>query len=60
MRNLFYIIVLLLAAGCNCSVHRHQALDQAEALMGADPSRALSELNTLDVSEFQDSATVAR
>lgn len=60
MRNLFYIIVLLLAAGCNCSAHRHQALDQAEALMGADPSQALSELNALDVSEFQDSATVAR
>lgn len=37
-----------------------RALDEAEEMMQSNPSAALSKLNEVDVSEFQDSATMAR
>ena len=60
MRNLLYIVILLVATGCSFSSPRHEVLDEAERLMQSDPTAALSKLNGLDVSEFSDSATMAR
>lgn len=60
MRSLFYIIILLVITGCSVSSLEPKALDEAQRLMQSDPSAALSKLNEVDVSEFQDSATMAR
>lgn len=60
MRNLLYVIILLVVTGCGYSNSYPQALDEAQRLMQSDPSAALSRLNGLDVSEFHDSATMAR
>lgn len=60
MRGLIYVVVLMVAAGCGVSVVHPQALDEAERMMERDPQAALSALNGLDVSEFEDSATMAR
>lgn len=60
MRGLIYIVVLLVAAGCGVSGVHPRALDEAERMMERDPRAALSALNGLDVSEFEDSATMAR
>ena len=60
MRGLLYIILLLILAGCGYSSYQLRALDEAQSLMHSDPSAAWSKLNSLDVSEFQDSATIAR
>lgn len=59
MRGLIYLIVLLFATGCCFSKQHPRAFDEAESLMQSDPAAALSKLNSLDVSEFQDSATLA-
>lgn len=59
MRGLIYLIVLLFATGCCFSKPHLRAFDEAESLMQSDPAAALSKLNALDVSEFQDSATLA-
>lgn len=60
MRCLLYIAVLMVVAGCGYSNSRHQMLDEAQRLMQSNPSEALSTLNAVDVSEFSDSATMAR
>lgn len=60
MRSLLYIIILLVITGCSVSSLESKALDEAQRLMQSDPSAALSKLNEVDVSEFQDSATMAR
>lgn len=60
MRSLLYIISILLITGCAYSGSRPIALDDAQRLMQTDPSAALTELNGVDVSQIQDSATMAR
>lgn len=60
MRSLLYIIILLVITGCSVASLEPKALDEAQRLMQSDPSAALSKLNEVDVSEFQDSATMAR
>lgn len=60
MRGLLYIIVLFVVTACSYSANQSHLLDEAQRLMQSDPSAALSKLNGLDVSEFQDSATIAR
>lgn len=60
MRILLYTVILLVVAGCSYSGSQPRALDEAQRLMQSDPSAALSRLNDVDVSEFKDSATMAR
>ncbi|MDE5876884.1 MAG: hypothetical protein K2H47_05235 [Muribaculaceae bacterium] len=60
MRSLFYIVILLIVTGCRFSSSQTKVLDEAQCLMHSDPDAALSKLNAVDVSEFQDSATMAR
>ena len=60
MRSLLYFIILFFITACSYSVSYTPALDEAQSLMEGDPSAALSKLNNLDVSEFHDSATMAR
>ncbi len=60
MRGLFYIIILLVITGCSYSSSQSKDLDKAQRLMDSDPGAALTELNGFDVSEFRDSATMAR
>ncbi|MDE6164648.1 MAG: hypothetical protein K2F62_03495 [Muribaculaceae bacterium] len=60
MRIMLYIAILLTVAGCSYSTSMPVALDEAQHLMQSDPNTALSRLNGMDVSEFQDSATMAR
>ena len=60
MRGLLYIIILFFITACSYSASSSPALDEAQRLMEGDPSAALSKLNSLDVSEFKDSATMAK
>ena len=60
MRSLIYIFLILIISGCSYPGSHSTALDEAESLMQCDPNAALSKLNALDVSEFQDSAILAR
>lgn len=60
MRGLLYIIVLFIITGCTYSNMQPKALDEAQSLMQTDPEAAMKKLNGLDVSEFEDSATMAR
>ena len=60
MRSLPYVIILFFITACSFSASHSPALDEAQRLMDSDPLAALSKLNSLDVSEFQDSATMAR
>ncbi|MBD5226299.1 MAG: hypothetical protein HDS68_10135 [Bacteroidales bacterium] len=60
MRSLLYIFILLVLTGCSLSSAPPRVLDEAQRLMQSDPSAALSKLNSVDVSEFRDSATMAR
>lgn len=60
MRELIYILFLLVITGCTFSSPYVRELDEAQLLMHSDPNAALSKLNGVDVSEFQDSATLAR
>lgn len=60
MRTLLYIFILLIVTACSYSGTHPRVLDEAQRLMQSDPSAALSKLNALDVSEFEDSATMAR
>lgn len=60
MRILLYTVILLVVAGCSYSGSQPRDLDEAQRLMQSDPSAALSRLNNVDVSEFKDSATMAR
>ena len=60
MRALLYIVILLILAGCSYSSSQPRVLDEAQRLMDSDPTAALSKLNSMDVSELQDSAIIAR
>ena len=60
MRSLLYLFLILIVTGCSISNSQPKVLDEAQHLMQRDPSAALSKLNSIDVSEFQDSATMAR
>ncbi len=60
MRALLYIVMLLIVTGCGYSGTQSDELDAAQKLMAGNPAEALSRLNGMDVSEFQDSATMAR
>lgn len=61
MRGLIYIFMILMLAGCSCSASHHvRGLDEAERLLQSDPTAALSQLNAYDLSEFNDSAVMAR
>ena len=60
MRSLLYISILLILVGCGYSSSHPKALDEAQGLMDSDPTTALSKLNNVDVSQLQDSATIAR
>ncbi|MDE6158772.1 MAG: hypothetical protein K2F69_01515 [Bacteroidaceae bacterium] len=60
MRSLFYIFITLVITCCGYSSPQLKVLDEAQRLMQSDPSAALSKLNDVDVSEFHDSATMAR
>lgn len=60
MKKLLYIVILLVVAGCGLSNSHPTVLDEAQRLMSSDPHAALSKLNNVDISEFQDSATIAR
>lgn len=60
MRGLLYIVILLIITGCGYSSSQPRELDDAQRLMESDPGAALSALNGIDVSEFTDSATMAR
>ena len=60
MRCILYIIILFLVTACSYSASYNHTLDEAQRLMEADPSEALSKLNSLDVSEFKDSASMAK
>lgn len=60
MRSLFYIIILLVFAGCGLSSSQPKELEEARRLLPSDPKAALSKLNNVDISEFHDSATMAR
>ena len=59
MRHLLYIVILLFT-GCSYTASRPKVLDEAQRLMTEDPQAALSCLNSLDISELDDSATMAR
>lgn len=61
MRGLFYIVMLIVAAGC-CSVHDpdEMALNSAEELLEENPRAAYDRLGAMDISDFSDSATMAR
>lgn len=60
MRCLLYIVILLTITACGVSASQQKVLDDAQKMMHSDPSAALSKLNTVDVSELKDSATMAR
>lgn len=60
MRHILYLAVLLFITGCSYSTSTPKALDEAQRMMQIDPSGALSRLNEVDVSQFRDSATMAR
>ncbi|MDE6715596.1 MAG: hypothetical protein K2J74_03845 [Muribaculaceae bacterium] len=60
MRSLLYIVILLVVSGCSYSSQCCKALDEAAALIQSDPSAAMDKLNNCDVSQFNDSATLAR
>ena len=60
MRSLLYIIILCFITGCSYSASQSKTLDEAQRLMNSDPSTAWTKLNSLDISEFKDSATIAR
>lgn len=52
--------MLLAVSGCGFTTTDCKALDAAQRLMTYDPGAALERLNRVDVSEFRDSATLAR
>lgn len=60
MRGLLFIIATLVITGCSYSASQPKLLEEAQSLMLTDPTAALSKLNGVDVSEFKDSATMAR
>jgi len=60
MRGLLIVIWVFIVTGCTMGGARHAELDDVERLMSADPEEAFERLSIIDVSEFADSATLAR
>lgn len=61
MRSLLYIVILLIVSSCSYSSSLcNKALDEAAILIQSDPDAAMDKLNSCDVSQFSDSATLAR
>ena len=61
MKSLLYVILLFVIASCSSATsHMSAELDQASSVMRSDPSAALERLNRYDVSQFDDSAVMAR
>lgn len=60
MKSLLYTVILLVITGCGYSSSQQRTFEEAERLMHTDPQAALSRLNRYDVSEFDDSATMAQ
>lgn len=58
---MLYIWVIVLVSGCAYTrSSAHAALDEAERLLLSDPGAAMDRLNCYDVTEFADSAHMAR
>lgn len=60
MRGLLYIAILLIITSCTFSGSQTKVLDEAQLLMQQNPEEALTKLNTIDISKFDDSSTMAR
>lgn len=61
MKCLLYVILLFIIASCSSATsHMSAELDHACSMMRTDPSAALEKLNRYDVSQFDDSAVMAR
>jgi hypothetical protein len=60
MRILPFTIILLIVTACGISTTKPTAFEEARRLMHSDPASALSKLNDVDVSELEDSATIAQ
>ncbi len=61
MKCLLYVILLFVIASCSSATsHMSAELDHACSMMRTDPSAALERLNRYDVSQFDDSAVMAR
>lgn len=61
MRNLLYMVMILVAVGCSAGGSRQvKELDEVQRIMQGHPSEAFEKLNAMDISEFRDSATMAR
>ena len=60
MRSLLYIIILCFITGCSYSASQSHTLDEAQRLMNSDPSAAWTKLNSFDISQLNDSSTMAR
>jgi len=51
---------MLVISSCSYSSSKPEALEEAQRLMASDPGAALSKLNSVDVANLQDSATMAQ
>lgn len=61
MKSLFYIAAFFVLTCCTLScTHSAERFDEVERLLLSDPQAAFERLNAYDVSEFEDSATLAR
>ncbi len=60
MRGLLIVILAFIVTGCTWGNSSDTALDDAERVMGENPEEAFERLSIIDVSEFADSATMAR
>ncbi len=61
MRGLLYLVILLAVTGCSCSNSRIcSGLDEIAVMLHDDPGQAMDRLNRYDISEFNDSAMIAR
>ncbi|MCI8998050.1 MAG: hypothetical protein HFJ95_03530 [Muribaculaceae bacterium] len=60
MHRLFYIYLVLLLTGCSMSSSYSRQLDDAQQMLAKNPQEAYHRLNALDISEFNDSADIAR
>lgn len=61
MRNLLYIIAILIVTGCSyADRNTGRCLEEAAALLQTDPNAAMQRLNGYDIAEFDDSSTMAR
>ena len=54
------MLIAILIGGCSMSGRHRKSLDEAERMMFSNPRGALERLNSCDVSEFEDSASLAR